>query len=107
MVSIYYTLTVPGTYQLQALEIDFRSLILSKMSAAIVIDNGSATCKAGLATGDAPSVVLPTVVSHPRGDGNFAAGSMISLFKRDMITDLKYPIERGVVNNWDDMEKVP
>ena len=84
------------------------------MSAAIVVDNGSATCKAGLATGDAPSVVLPTIVGHPRRDGNFAARHFFNdsfvgneaLGNRDILDDLKYPIERGVVNNWDDMDKV-
>ncbi len=33
---------------------------------AIVIDNGSSLCKAGIAGDDAPKAIISTVVGHPR-----------------------------------------
>ena len=45
---------------------------------AIVIDNGSATMKAGFAGDDAPRTVFPTVVGRPRH-----AGIMIGMDRRD------------------------
>ena len=47
---------------------------------AMVVDNGSGICKAGYVGDDIQA-------------------------KRDLLT-LKYPIEYGIVINWDDMEKI-
>lgn len=38
-------------------------------SAAIVIDNGSGMCKAGVAGDDAPSASFPAVVGRPKMPG--------------------------------------
>ena len=71
-------------------------------------------CKAGFAGHHAPHVVFPSIVGHPRHSegeekeeackeeyfvGDKAQEKRTAL----MIT---YPIEHGVVTNWDDMEKV-
>ncbi|KAJ5069822.1 actin [Anaeramoeba ignava] len=62
--------------------------------AALVIDNGSGMCKAGFAGDDAPRAVFPSIVGRPRHLGVMR------------ILTLKYPIEHGIVTNWDDMEKI-
>ncbi|KAK6014579.1 Actin [Ostertagia ostertagi] len=64
--------------------------------AALVVDNGSGMCKAGFAGDDAPRGRLPdTIVGRPRHQGVMVG-----------ILTLKYPIEHGIVTNWDDMEKI-
>ncbi len=37
--------------------------------AAIVIDNGSGMCKAGIASDDAPSASFPAIVGRPKMPG--------------------------------------
>ena len=78
----------------------------------VVIDNGSFTCKAGLAGQDAPSVEIRSIVGVPRitsiqfglGLQDYYVGPEAQ--KRRGLLTLKHPIERGIVTNWDDMEKV-
>jgi len=81
-------------------------------SAAIVIDNGSGMCKAGVAGDDAPKASFPSVVGRPKMPGIMVGMDQKDAYvgeeaqaKRGVLT-LKYPIEHGVINNWDDMEKI-
>merc|ERR1719317_1595558 len=74
----------PLIFTLQSISLVESSKTQLKMcdeeASALVVDNGSGMCKAGFAGDEAQS-------------------------KRGILT-LKYPIEHGIVTNWDDMEKI-
>jgi actin-related protein len=83
-----------------------------KESTACVIDNGSGMVKAGFAGDDAPRAVFPSIVGRPKHQGVMVGMGQKDAYvgdeaqaKRGMMS-LKYPIEHGIVTNWDDMEKI-
>ena len=78
----------------------------------VVIDNGSGLVKAGFSGEEAPRSVFPSIVGRPK-----VPGIMVGTEKKDVLIGqeaqekrgilvMKHPIEQGVINNWDDMEKV-
>lgn len=76
---------------------------------AIVIDNGTDTIKAGFGQDEAPRSVFRTSFGRLKRflDGgakknDFITGSRINEYVHDII----YPIEHGVVTNWDYMQKI-
>jgi len=81
----------------------------------IVIDNGSGMVKAGFAGHDAPSVVFPSIVGRPRSRSTSIMVGMSgqkdtyvgdeAQSKRGVLT-LKYPIQNGIVIDWDNMERI-
>ncbi|OMJ90243.1 hypothetical protein SteCoe_7446 [Stentor coeruleus] len=78
----------------------------------LVIDNGSGMCKAGFAGDDAPKAVFPNIVGRPRMPGIIIGTEQKEVYIGDEaqakrgVLNLKYPIEHGIVTNWDDMERV-
>ena len=89
----------------------------------IVIDNGSGMVKAGFSGEDAPCCVFPSIIGRAKykntmktvklpvklpakstSDETIYVGDH-ALEKRGILK-LNYPIEHGIVTNWDDMEKI-
>jgi len=81
---------------------------------AVVIDNGSGMCKAGVAGEDAPKVCFPSIVGRPK---HSQGQVMIGTEQKDVyigeeaqakrgVLKLSYPIEHGIVTSWEDMEKI-
>jgi actin beta/gamma 1 len=79
---------------------------------ALVVDNGSGMCKAGFAGDDAPRAVFPSIVGRPKHPGIMVGMDQKEAYVGDEaqakrgILALKYPIEHGIVTNWEDMEKI-
>ena len=85
---------------------------MSESQQHLVIDNGSGLCKAGFSGEDAPRCVFPCIVGRPKVQGIMVGTEKKEAFvgqeaqeKRGVLV-LKYPIEHGMITNWDDMEKI-
>uniref|UniRef100_K7EXT3 Actin related protein T2 n=2 Tax=Pelodiscus sinensis TaxID=13735 RepID=K7EXT3_PELSI len=79
---------------------------------AVIFDNGSGLCKAGLSGEIGPRYIIPTVIGHHTTKLPLLgmAPKMCHVgeeaqHKRDVLS-LKYPIERGIITSYDDMEKI-
>lgn len=78
----------------------------------IILDNGTGYTKAGFSGQDAPIAVFPCCIGRPKNicmmqghEGkDYYIGSQAD--QKRGILKLNYPIEHGVVNDWDDMEKI-
>ncbi|CAF1483403.1 unnamed protein product [Adineta steineri] len=85
---------------------------LSDQSNPIVLDNGSGMVKAGFGGEDAPRAVFPAVVGRPRYNVVMSGMNQKDSFVGDEalakkgILSIQYPIEHGIVTNWNDMEKI-
>ena len=81
-------------------------------SIALILDNGSHSFKFGFAGDDAPRCVFPNLVGRFRDQSVVPGVDRRSCYIGDEAQQKKgmmrlfYPMECGVVVNWDDMEKV-
>ena len=86
--------------------------IMSEQGTPVVIDNGSGMCKAGLSGDDAPRSSFPSLVGRPKyenimvGMNNKESYVGEEAQAKKGVLKLNYPIEHGIVNNWDDMTKI-
>lgn len=78
----------------------------------IVIDNGSSMIKAGFAGEDVPRAVFPNIVSRPK---HFSAMQGVTqkseyvgdeAMQRRGTSNIQHPMSAGIVESWEDMEKV-
>ncbi|XP_075405015.1 actin-related protein T3 [Tenrec ecaudatus] len=84
---------------------------MSARQLPVVIDNGSGVIQTGLAGSREPQFVVPNLVGRTRGQGREAPGAE-ELFVGDRAQDghsslsISYPVERGLITSWGDMETV-
>ena len=78
----------------------------------IIIDNGTGYYKAVLSGEECPRAVFPVYAVYPKYANGIVGGDKKEFFfwgdveaKRGVLK-FNYPIEYGVVNNWDDMGKI-
>ncbi|ODN79737.1 actin-2 [Cryptococcus amylolentus CBS 6039] len=78
----------------------------------VVIDNGSGNIKAGFAGEEQPSCYIPSFVGRPKHPRVMAGAIQDNLFigRRAQefrgLLKIRYPMEHGVVQDWDDMERI-
>ncbi|XP_005105684.1 actin-5 [Aplysia californica] len=78
----------------------------------VVIDNGSGMCKAGFAGDDAPRCVFSAVTGRPKYQAVMPGMGHKDCYIGDEaqakrgILSMRYPVEHGIVTNWDDMEQI-
>ena len=78
----------------------------------VIIDNGSGMIKAGLAGEEGPSATFPSIVGRPKNASAMQGVTQKNEYIGDEaqqkrgVLNLKYPIANGIVNDWDDMQKV-
>ncbi|MCJ1309991.1 Actin-like protein [Agyrium rufum] len=81
-------------------------------NAPIVLDNGSGTIRAGFAGEDLPKCYFPSFVGRPKHlrvlagalEGDVFIGTKAQELRG--LLKIRYPLEHGIVTDWDDMEKI-
>jgi len=78
----------------------------------LVIDNGSGMVKSGFSGDDTPRCVFPSIVGRPKHKGVMVGMGQKDTYIGDEaqskrgILSLQYPIAKGIINDWDAMEKI-
>lgn len=78
----------------------------------LVLDNGSGTIRAGFAGSDVPSTTFPSYVGRPKHPRVLAGALEGDIFigpraqELRGLLKLKWPLEHGIVTDWDDMERI-
>jgi len=78
----------------------------------VIIDTGSGVIKAGFSGDAIPTAICPSIVGRPRHRSVMVGMNTKDYFVGDQLTSMRgvlslnYPIENGIVNNWEDMEKL-
>ncbi|CAD8127352.1 unnamed protein product [Paramecium sonneborni] len=80
---------------------------MDEQNRAIIIDNGSKYCKAGI-TEDL-RCCFPAVVGRCKKPGQHQIDAVYvgdEAYAKRCVLELQYPINNGIVNCWDDMERI-
>ncbi|RNA01064.1 beta-centractin [Brachionus plicatilis] len=78
----------------------------------IVIDNGSGMLKAGFAGDQVPKINFSNYIGRPKHTRVMTGGLEADILFGKMaeeyrgLLNIAYPMEHGIVNNWNDMEKI-
>ena len=80
--------------------------------APIVLDNGSGTIRAGFAGQDLPKCFFPSFVGRQKHirtmagalEGDVFIGPQAQQYRG--LFKINYPLEHGIVTDWDDMERI-
>lgn len=81
-------------------------------TSALIIDNGSGYIKAGVAGDDAPKTCFPTLIGRPKQPGMMVGMDQKDQYIGHEVTSkegvllMSSPINHGIIENWDDMEKM-
>ncbi|EFC39465.1 hypothetical protein NAEGRDRAFT_72694 [Naegleria gruberi] len=85
---------------------------MSQEYSAIVLDNGSCSIKAGFSGCENPQVVFPSLIASPLKSKEsenikeiYLVGDEAKIDSRKNVM-VRYPIEHGVVTNWEGMEQI-
>eukprot|EP00122_Pirum_gemmata_P011059 Pgem_evm1s10238 len=85
--------------------------VIKYNNGAVIIDNGSGILKAGFVSDRTPRVSFPTVVGMPRYQSALSSDDKehyvgFESQSKGHYLSLKQPIERGLITDWDVMEKI-
>ena len=79
----------------------------------IVIDTGTDFTRMGLSSQAAPAMMCRTVVGKPKrresiasADGKPQIYFGQDAFDKHSVLNLKYPVEKGIINDWDALESL-
>uniref|UniRef100_UPI00398E406B uncharacterized protein isoform X2 n=1 Tax=Pristiophorus japonicus TaxID=55135 RepID=UPI00398E406B len=78
----------------------------------IILDTGSGLMKAGFANQELPTTIFPTVIGRPKYEnvcnGRNQRDVYVGHDAQHMrgVLSLHYPLEHGIVTNWDEIEKI-
>ena len=81
-------------------------------NAPIVLDNGSGTIRAGFAGEEVPKCIFPSWVGRPKHTRVLAGALEGDVFigpkaqEQRGLLKIRYPLEHGIVTDWDDMERI-
>ncbi|XP_004618942.2 actin-related protein T3 isoform X2 [Sorex araneus] len=84
---------------------------MSYYQVPVVIDNGSEVIKAGLAGSREPQFVYPNIIGRAKGH-NLTSEGAPELYVGDQAQErrnalsISYPVERGLITSWGDMENM-
>lgn len=82
------------------------------ITSAVVIDTGSGYCKADLAGEDNPKVCFPTVIGKSKTEMGIENSNAKEFYigkeaiKKRGVLNLTRPIQKGFVEDWDDLERL-
>ena len=73
----------------------------------VIIDIGTCYTQAGLNYEEGPSATFPSAVGYPKFAGGIGGEKYyVGKDVKRSVLKLNYPIEKGLINNWDDYEKI-